>query len=286
MKLRRKIVSISIAAAALAIAAEPALSDVRETTLTSWNIQVGSDKGMLQNNWPKRKSALKYFLSTGTTDIICLQEVLHEQLEFIQGALPDYDYIGVARDDGKKKGEYCPILFNRKRFKAVQSGTFWLSDTPNDFKNTWDFAHKRICTWAQFRSNDGKSKFFVFNTHFPLNPLAQTKSAELIVKKVNELCPKGESILAGDFNSLPESEAWAKFSRAGLTNCESRLKRVEFSPTYHVQGKAVVCLDGIFVSKGITVKSHQLKDQSVKGVYPSDHFGVVIRFEANQARAN
>lgn len=246
----------------------------------TWNIQVGSDAGVFPNGWTKRKAALKALLSKQESDVICLQEPTKEQLNFVAPLLPNHSFIGVGRDDGKEKGEFCPIFYDRTKLELVKSGTFWLSDTPDSSKNTWDLMYKRICTWAMLRAKGGGTQFCVFNTHFPLNPLARKKSAELVVKQIESICPGRNRILVGDFNCELGSDAWKCFENAGFHNAEALLTKpataATLSPTYHVGGKPTVCIDAVFLSKGLSAKSHRLINQAVDGVYPSDHFGTLV----------
>lgn len=254
-------------------------TSVRTQTVAvmSWNIQVGRDRGFLRNGWPKRKVALKTVLCKESADIICFQEVLLAQLEFLRQVLPNHEHIGVGRDDGRERGEFCPIFFNREMFELVQSNTFWLSNTPERCIGTWDIVFKRICTWSHLRSRDYGVEFFVFNTHFPLNSNAHAKSATLIVKFMEQICPSKQLFLAGDFNCSPGSEAWTLFRQFGLENAEAKLKNSDdLSPTYHLFGKPVACIDGLFVSSEITVNSHTMLNNSIAGTYPSDHFGTLI----------
>ncbi len=82
-------------------------------------------------------------------DIIGLQEVVLNQLQDLQQNAPGYTWFGVGRDDGKEKGEFCPIAFDTDRFKLVRSGTFWLSPEPDQVgKAGWDAALPRIATWV------------------------------------------------------------------------------------------------------------------------------------------
>ena len=45
---------------------------------------------------------------------IGIQEGLIHQVEFLDSKMNDYKYVGVGRDDGNRKGEYCAIFFNEK----------------------------------------------------------------------------------------------------------------------------------------------------------------------------
>ena len=84
------------------------------------------------------------------TSFICMQEVLHNQLYDILGSLnnvressfkteagrslpegPLWSYIGVAREDGRTKGEYSPILYSTQLFNLLHFENTWLSPTPD-----------------------------------------------------------------------------------------------------------------------------------------------------------
>ena len=42
-----------------------------------------------------------------------------------------YEVLGVGRDDGQEKGEMTALYFKRERFQKLESGHFWLSETPD-----------------------------------------------------------------------------------------------------------------------------------------------------------
>jgi len=251
-------------------------------TVVSWNIQVGSDDKISGNNWPNRKIALSTILSREAPDIICVQEATLPQLQYLNRSLAIYDRLGVGRDDGITKGEHCAILYKKSRFLALKSGTFWLSDTPDTSKSTWDGIYKRICTWAHFRDRISNAEFCVFNTHFPLNPLAHEKAARLVIEKLSALCPKQSTFLAGDFNSFPDSKAWSLIKEAGYSDSEVAVGRSRVSNTYQVFGHGVMCIDAIFVPLKIRVTQHKLLEDKINDVYPSDHFGTLIEADFNQ----
>ena len=71
----------------------------------------------------------------------------------------DYKYVGVGRDDGNRKGEYCAIFFNEKKYKLLKNSTFWLSERPNEVSIGWDAALERICTYALLETINGEIKF-------------------------------------------------------------------------------------------------------------------------------
>jgi endonuclease/exonuclease/phosphatase family metal-dependent hydrolase len=66
------------------------------------------------NRWSGRKDKVISLLKGYDPDILGVQEALVHQIDDIT-ANTGYAYVGVGRDDGKKKGEYSAILFNTRR---------------------------------------------------------------------------------------------------------------------------------------------------------------------------
>jgi hypothetical protein len=70
----------------------------------------------------------------------------------LEAGLPNYNYVGVGRDDGITKGEFSAIFYKKSDLRVLQEDTFWLSETPEKVSVGWDAALPRICTYAQFRT--------------------------------------------------------------------------------------------------------------------------------------
>jgi len=179
----------------------------QELEVMTYNIKYDNVNDTV-NNWNDRKEAMVGLLKKYHPDFIGMQEVLHRQLQFLNESLIDYDYVGVARDDGKEKGEYSPILYNTKNYKLLTSNTFWLSKTPDKISVGWDAAMERICTYGLFENLKTKQRVFVFNSHFDhIGTKARKKSASLILKKIKQLNNEElPVILMGDFNLMPDEK--------------------------------------------------------------------------------
>ena len=165
-------------------------------------------------------------------DIFGAQEVCHDQLEDMLSRLPDYGYIGVARDDGKTKGEYSPVFYRKERFEVLESGTFWLSETPNEVSFGWDAACRRVCSYGYFKDKLTKKKFWFFNTHMDhKGKVARVEGAKLVIAKIKELCGKdARVILTGDFNVAQNSPAYNTFAESGLLKDAYLLAPVKYAP--------------------------------------------------------
>ncbi len=248
-------------------------------SLLDWNIQVGSESGVFRNQWKRRKRGVATVLSNEKADIMCLQEALKEQIDYIQANVPGYSYVGVGRDDGKQEGEHCAVFYT-KRFEVLGQGTFWLSDTPDSCENTWDAIFKRICTWVRFRDLVTGNKFCIFNTHFPLIPEARDKAVSLLLKRRITECPRGNIILTGDFNCEPGSAPWRAIQKAGFADAEFLLtKSAKRSKTYHAFGKPTSVLDAVFVTSDVKVKKHSVIQEIFGNRYPSDHYPTLVELD-------
>lgn len=80
-----------------------------QTKVCTFNIKYENpNEGVHQ--WDNRKDQILKFIKIEDLDIVGLQEVVHSQIKYLEEGLEEYNRIGVARDDGKSKGEYSPIF--------------------------------------------------------------------------------------------------------------------------------------------------------------------------------
>ncbi len=151
---------------------------------------------------------MKYVASV-SPDIIGLQEVLWEQLNFVDSALRrEYAWFGVGRDDGGHSGEFSPIFVRRGKFTVEDQGTFWLSSTPHQPGTSFSRL-ARIVSWVAVRDVQSEKKFFVFNTHFDHeSERARDESAALLLAKINQIAGLYACIVAGDFNMEQASNCY------------------------------------------------------------------------------
>lgn len=167
----------------------------------SYNIRVGSAPDG-DHKWDIRKPASPAMIADQQPDIFGLQEALKMQLDYLEETCPDYDHVGVHRDDGKEKGEVMAIFWNTKTQKMIKWGNFWLSDTPEEPSKGWDAACFRTATWALLKDKRYNKKYYYVNTHLDhLGQEARANGLKLIVDRIDDINPEGyPMILTGDFN--------------------------------------------------------------------------------------
>ena len=178
----------------------------QQHTIISYNIRYDNNWD-IENSWEIRRSNIIQMLFKYSPSIIGIQEGLLNQVQYIDSSLINYDYVGVGRDDGKEKGEFCAIYFDTTRYVLLKNSTFWLSETPDTISVGWDAALERICTYGLFKDRITKKEFWVFNTHFDhMGIIAREKSSGLILKRIKKINRQSlPVILMGDFNSIPNS---------------------------------------------------------------------------------
>ena len=140
------------------------------------------------NHWGARKERVAQYIKEMKFDVFGTQEVLHNQFEDLKSMLPDYEGVGVGRDDGATRGEYAAIFYNKNVFDALDSGTFWLSENPDSIgKLGWDAACVRIATWAKLQHKATGKIVMAVNTHYDhVGKEARKQSSLLIIRKINE----------------------------------------------------------------------------------------------------
>lgn len=209
------------------------------------------------NGWDLRKGYLCDIINLEAFDIFGAQEVKKPQLDDMLAALPDYRYIGVGRDDGKEKGEYSPVFYRKDKFKLLDFGTFWLSETPDKVSKGWDGLCRRVCSWGYFQRKSDKTRFYFLCTHLDhKGPQAKLEGAKLIVKFVKEHCKGENTIIVGDFNVHQGSESYRIFSESGILKDTYDIAKYRFAPTgtfnaFSPNRYTTHRIDHIFVSNDI-----------------------------------
>lgn len=183
-------------------------NEQKELKVMSYNIRMGIAKDGT-NSWEFRCPATIEMLNAQKPDVFGVQEAFEFQIRFIEEYCRDYKSVGVGRDDGKKKGEYMSIFWNKKTVSLLKWGTFWLSETPDKPSKGWDAHCRRTATWALMKDKKTGKKFYFVNTHLDhKGKEAQKNGLKLIVDRIESINPQGyPMVLTGDFNIKPDNAA-------------------------------------------------------------------------------
>lgn len=231
--------------------------------------------------WENRKNNLVREIIELSPDIIGMQEVMSHQQEYLLSALGDiYSSVYCNRDDNAPNGEGSPVYYKKSKFDLVQSGTFWLSETPDKCASiSWNSRWPRICTYVILKDKSTHKIFAHFNTHLDhKSPDARLNGIKLILSKIKQL--NLPTILTGDFNS-PKTESATILCENELTNANTNNDN---SITFHLWGHPEVLKEGItnidYISlsklKSVNYKVINYTKDSLKN---SDHFAIQAEIE-------
>lgn len=258
--------------------------NAQNLNVMTFNIRLSLDSDK-ENSWENRKNDALQLLGYYHPDVFGIQEAVPQQMTDLKTGLKNYDFVGVGRDDGANKGEYSAIFYNTEKLQVLQSGTFWLSETPDRPSKGWDAAYNRVCTYALFKTKKGGRKFWTFNVHFDhVGIIARENSSKLILEKINTLNPRNfPVVLTGDFNLTDKTEPIKIISKT-MSDSFYNCRKPHYGPTGTFTGFDVNTvpkdrIDYIF-TKGLSCQSiRTINDRRENLLYPSDHFPVLAELK-------
>ncbi|MBE6718243.1 MAG: hypothetical protein E7574_03175 [Ruminococcaceae bacterium] len=247
--------------------------------VVSFNIRCCDDEN--KNKIKDRAPRLSKVILNYSPDLIGIQEFrLPWQKYFDKYFLNDYEIYSFSRStDGVY--ESVPILWRKRRFECIKRGTFWLSDTPEYESRGWDEVYdvNRICSYVILKDKITSNQFAFMNTHFGLGDLCQKKSSELIYK-YSKLISDYPTVITGDFNMTPDSVGYLEMKKY-FTDINGVTSK-DYSPTYHgydPEDNNGSHIDYCFINGYFRPIDHKIIKDTVRGKYPSDHYGIYSEIE-------
>lgn len=252
-------------------------ADARDLRVMTFNVRLLTD-GDGPNQWRYRRDLAAQVIGQQQPDVIGTQELFAEQADDLVARLPGYAWFGSDRRGGRGD-EHMGVFYRRDRLRVVESGDFWLSDTPDVAGSiSWGNLLPRMVTWALFERIADCRRFYLFNTHLPYREQdedARVRSIEAIVRRVRAL-PQGVAVVViGDFNTVPAGREHALLATDLQDAWMAAPRRIGPEATFHgFTGKPDRRIDWIFY-RGLHARQAQTITDHRGGRYPSDHFPVV-----------
>ena len=270
----------------------------------TYNIRCSyGDRESPDNNWDARKGDLADLIERENPDVIGFQEVLPEQMEFLKSRLEEYTFAGEYRNADRRSGEASPVAFKSIRFKAVESGTFWLSETPDAAGSiSWGAKYPRVCSYAVLEEAAGGLRFAFVNTHTDhKSEEARERGMLLAIGRMKEFAGNVPVVFTGDHNCF-ESDKCAMSVKEKLKDalyltrtppegpwrtCNHWVWREHEIPVCDAlklpaekrsaKGDDAERIDYIYVTPGTEVLAYRTVSAPRPGLklYPSDHFPIV-----------
>ncbi len=247
----------------------------------TYNIQQGS-----HYNPQTTPQAVAEIIIKNEIDFLGSQELHIDGVKSLSSLLPNYEWFGVGRDNGKEVGETGCIFFDSSKYKLLEQSTFWLSTTPDVIgSKSWNAADVRIVTWGKFLVVSDSSIVYLFNTHYDhISSLARLESSKLLLKKIYEIAGMNPVIVTGDFNMISSSQEYNLlvddyYNYLHLYDAQSKSVNGSTGPpgTFNnfTTNYPTEKIDFIFVNPFFDVITHAvLTDKYDNGEFISDHFPV------------
>jgi endonuclease/exonuclease/phosphatase family metal-dependent hydrolase len=263
-----------------------------ELRLMTFNVRYETSEDLGSRAWQQRVPAIIRMIHQENPDVIGIQEAMHGQAADLWASLPDYEFFGKAREDGRRDGEYSGIFYRRDRFVPApdEGGTFWLSDTPEKpGSKTWGNRVTRVATWLRLTDRASHRDFYIYNTHWDhQHQGSREKAAKLLARRIDQRRePAAPVVLMGDFNAVEtnpglriltgtgsQSAAQTRFIDTFQTLNPGRKNR----RTLHFWRGSTdggLKVDHILVSQGADVLEAAIRSHDEPMV--SDHFPVTAR---------
>ncbi len=243
------------------------------TRIMSFNVRCASDPEGSINN---RSQIVTAILQQYAPDSFGVQEATPKWLRIIDKALGDkYARVGEPRDKYGPYTEYSCVYYLKDKFELVDSGTIWLSETPDErYSKSFDSACARIATWAVLKNKLTGKTYTHMNTHLDhVLESTRVEQSKVLLTKLAELQANGNVICTGDFNTDNTGGVYAEMLKV-LDDTSLIAKTTEEGTTYHNYGKITdkPAIDFIFASKGIKAETYKIIKNTVQDMYPSDHY--------------
>lgn len=231
------------------------------------------------DRWERRRALMVRTLREQRPDAIGTQELFALQGDYLVARMPEYAWFGRGRAGTGDDEERMGVFHRRDRLRVVESGDFWLSDTPDvPGSISWGHPPPRMVTWALFEQIVDGRRFYLFNTHFPYREEdddARLRGALAILHRLRALPDDVPVVLTGDFNTGPDSRTYAQLTTFLQDAWTTARRREGPEGTFHAfTGQPRQRIDWILL-RGLRAETARTVTSQADGRYPSDHFPVV-----------
>lgn len=247
------------------------ITDEETVRIMSYNVRYGE--------YEDRFRIVPQLIGDNMPDSVGIQECTYQWYLTIKAFLPEYEFIGVGRDTGDKSkdcGEMSAVLYRKDKYKLIDSGTFWVSETPDEVSFGWDAVCRRICTWVILENKKTGERYAHVNTHLDHEgELARVNGSKMVSEFA--LSFSMPTVLTGDFNLKKNTDLYNGIIATGLRDTQDMAEISEYGKTFHAYngGKEGDPIDFIFVNDRInTVFKYKIVRTKYGGKYSSDHYPI------------
>ncbi|AQP54814.1 endonuclease [Vagococcus penaei] len=249
--------------------------------IATYNVRVDTEEDG-RWSWNYRQPYVSDVLNYYQWDILGLQELLPNQYQDSQ--LANYHAIYAERD-GDGLGEGLAIYYQQAIFEQIETGHFWLSDTPDRPSIHPEAGCRRLAVWGLLYHRESQKTFLVINTHLDhVSSTARKAGVSVLLTQLAKKIDKYPTILLGDFNGeLDEAlhdELKKRFTYPPEVGDQRRYgpKGTFQGFNYEIAWQELEQIDFILL-KNIDCLTYATLTDSCDRRFPSDHFPVVAKIK-------
>ena len=244
--------------------------------IMSFNIRclnVGTD------SWEDRIGIVSQTILDSEADSIGVQEATPEWMATLKNTVSEkYAYVGVGRDDGDNEGEYSAVFYLKDKYDVIDSGTFWLSETPDKPSKGWDAACNRICTWARLKNKETGEEYVHMNSHFDHVGISARKNSVSLILERAKAFGDIPVVFTADMNVKEGSSNYLQFTESMYFYDTKHLApdTMDYC-TYHdtkPNAHKDDVIDYVMINDGFDAVSYKVVTQGIDGRFVSDHYPI------------
>ena len=253
------------------------------------------------NAWAERATLNVETIRRQGAHLVGVQEAQTGNLKAYDRELPSYQWLAWPEYGNEKPYEWPLIMWRPARLRPLDSGGFWLSETPEVHSRSWETDNIRSCQWIRFRDLSSGVEFVHTNTHLDhRSARARAEGSRLILRRIAAEHAGAAVIATGDYNDVPGSETYRTWTTAGFRDAhveagasdgaegsdeamESYTNHGWAGYPFSREDDTPQRIDWIMVRDGagarVAVRSCEIVRDGGPVVWPSDHFPVVAGLE-------
>lgn len=235
-------------------------------TVMSFNLLVAKESE------PDRFNAALTQINAADPDILGVQECSVLWYDFLCQKLGDrYNVVGELNHTSTQKWRNA-IFYKKDKFELLETKTQWLSANPSNASRLTGETQYRILTYAVLKDVKTGATFAHCNTHMTIIEEVRESQFRVLVKLLEKL--DYPIVMTGDFNTRENSQYYQKITNFGLYSAHVMTSAND--PAHTVSSSTI---DFCFVDPAhMGVVRHEVIEETVNGVEPSDHNAVVVKF--------
>ena len=272
----------------------------------SFNVRGSFRDGGTPNAWASRAALNVETIRRCSPDVIGFQELQSGNLDTYEESLPRYDHVPGPPYGNGKHASFNSIFFDKDRLRLLDSGGFWLSETPGSYSSSWDSRVVRSANWARFEGTFAGTdlSFLHLNSHLDhVSKAARVEGGGLILREISGLLRRfGDEtpvVVTGDFNCRPGTPTYRNFLSGGYvdTYLAAGVDDGNAAHTFHAfkgsryrdarPGLGARRIDWILLrdpNERLRPLSHSIVRDHAGQTYPSDHYPILAVLAPGQTK--